>query len=76
MRRSRLPEGCFLACARTWVLLPAGYLLGFIHSLCFITGQQLFFCVFVMFFILGMDFQFFLWYPVLVAWIGSLSTSI
>ena len=52
MRRSRLPEGCFLACARTWVLLPARYLFGFIHSLCFIVGlsiviRVLFSCYFI-----------------------------
>ena len=67
MRRSRLPEGCFLACARTWVLLPARYLFGFIHSLCFIAGQWLHFYVFVAIFILGLDFYFSVWYPALVA---------
>ena len=67
MRRSRLPEGCFLACARTWVLLPTVYLFGFILSLCFIAGFLWSFYVFVFFFILGMDFYFSVWYPVLVA---------
>ena len=67
MRRGRLLKGVILPGSPCWVLLSAGFP-SVRFLLCSRTWrQQLHFYVFSVFFILGMDFLFLLWYSGLVA---------